>query len=308
VAQVSGPSINPIAARAVIDQQASQRTRVGAPRREGPGTGTRVFSWIVFILAFLYFFLPLYATFDFSLRAKPSPAELSAGVSPTGVAYAHVLADPKFFGSLLYSFGVGIVTIVVSIGIMVPTAYWVRLRLPFLRPYVELLTLTPFVIPPVILVFGLLRSYGGAPFRLTNSDLGSTALLVAAYVVLSFPYMYRAVDVGLRAIDVQSLTEAAQSLGSGPIRTLITIILPNLRVALLSGAFLTMAIVIGEYTIANFLFRPAFGPYLSALGQNRTYEPAAVAVISFLLTWLAMGVIGFIGRGSRTRVQIAGAR
>ena len=71
---------------------------------------------------------------------------------------------------------------------------------------------------------------------------------------------------------------------------------------------LTMAIVIGEYTIANFLFRPAFGPYLSLLGQNRTYEPAAVSVISFALTWFAMGVIGFIGRGSRTRVQIAGAR
>jgi putative spermidine/putrescine transport system permease protein len=191
---------------------------------------------------------------------------------------------------------------------MVPTAYWVRLRLPFLRPYVELLTLTPFVIPPVILVFGLLRSYGGDPFRLTNSDLGSSALLVAAYVVLSFPYMYRAVDVGLRAIDVQSLTEAAQSLGAGPLKTLVQVILPNLRVALLSGAFLTMAIVIGEYTIANFLFRPAFGPYLSLLGQNRTYEPAAVAVISFGLTWFAMGVIGFIGRGSRTGVQVAGAR
>ena len=69
-----------------------------------------------------------------------------------------------------------------------------------------------------------------------------------------------------------------------------------------------MAIVIGEYTIANFLFRPAFGPYLSGLGQNRTYEPAAVSVIAFLLTWFAMGVIGFIGRGSRTGVQVAGAR
>jgi putative spermidine/putrescine transport system permease protein len=306
---MSGPSIDPIAARAVIDSAMSTEPRAAAmPRREGPGPGTRIFSWIVFGLAFLYFFLPLYATFDFSLKARPTPADVTAGVAEPVVAYAHVLADPRFFGSLVYSFAIGIVTIVASIAIMVPTAYWVRLRLPFLRPYVELLTLTPFVIPPIILVFGLLRSYGGDPFRLTNTDLGSSALLVAAYVVLSFPYMYRAVDVGLRAIDVRSLTEAAQSLGAGPIKTLVTIILPNLRVALLSGAFLTMAIVIGEYTIANFLFRPAFGPYLSGLGQNRTYEPAAVSVISFLLTWFAMGVIGFIGRGSRTRVQVAGAR
>ena len=80
--------------------------------------------------------------------------------------------------------------------------------------------------------------------------------------------MYRAVDTGLQAIDIRSLTEAAQSLGAGWPRILIQVILPNLRVALLSGAFLTLAIVIGEFTIATFLARPAFGPYLSAAGHE----------------------------------------
>ena len=66
--------------------------------------------------------------------------------------------------------------------------------------------------------------------------------------------------------------------------------------------------MIGEYTIASFLARPAFGPYLSLLGRNKAYEPAAVSLISFGLTWLAMGLIAFLGRGSRSRVQVAGAR
>ena len=74
--------------------------------------------------------------------------------------------------------------------------------------------------------------------------------------------------------------------------------------ALLSGAFLTLAIVIGEFTIAYFLARPAFGPYLSLLGGNRAYEPAAVSLISFGLTWMAMGLIAFVGRGSRSRVTV----
>jgi putative spermidine/putrescine transport system permease protein len=300
----SGPAIGARAPEA-LQSIASSAART---RRVGPGVGTRIFSWIVFLLGFLYFFLPLLATFDFSLKARLSTADLAEGRPDFAVAYQHVLADPRFLGTLGYSFAIGLITIVASLAIIVPTAYWVRLRLPRLRPFIEFLTLTPFVIPPVIMVFGLLRSYGGPPFRLTNSDIGSSFLLVAAYVVLSFPYMYRAVDVGLRAIDIRSLTEAAQSLGAGWPRIILRIILPNLRVALLSGAFLTMAIVIGEYTIAVFLFRPAFGPYLSLLGQNRTYEPAAVAIISFGLTWLAMGVIGFVGRGSRERVQIAGAR
>lgn len=303
---MSGHSVDPISAKAVVDAMGVPRAR--ARERLGPGTGTRIFSWIVFGLGFLYFFLPLLATFDFSMRARLSESDAAAGKSSFAVAYQHVFADPKFFGTLGYSFAIGLITIVASLALIVPTAYWVRLRVPRLRPFVEFVTLTPFVIPPVIMVFGLLRSYGGAPFRLTNTDIGSSFLLVAAYVVLSFPYMYRAVDVGLRAIDVRSLTEAAQSLGASWPRIILRVILPNLRVALLSGAFLTLAIVIGEYTIAQFLFRPAFGPYLSLLGQNRTYEPAAVSVISFLLTWLAMGVIGFIGRGSRERVQVGGAR
>jgi putative spermidine/putrescine transport system permease protein len=133
-------------------------------------------------------------------------------------------------------------------------------------------------------------------------------MLVGAYVILSFPYMYRAVDTGLASMDVRSLTEASQSLGSGWGRILWQVIFPNLRTALLSGAFLTLAIVIGEYTIAQFLGRTAaFGPYLSLLGRNAPYTPAAVR-ISFALTWLAMGAIAFLGRGAQTRVQVAGAR
>ncbi len=44
---------------------------------------------------------------------------------------------------------------------------------------------------------------------------------------------------------------------------------PNLRVALLSGAFLTFAIVIGEFTLATMLNWHAFGPYLALIGLNR---------------------------------------
>jgi putative spermidine/putrescine transport system permease protein len=252
--------------------------------------------WIVFILGFLYFFLPLLGTFVFSMRSQPLFS-----------AYSVVADDPQFASSLIYSFVVGIITIIVSAIIIVPTAFWVRLRLPRLRPYIEFISLLPFVIPPIILVFGLIRSYSGGPLPLAGSELGSNVLLVAAYVVLSFPYMYRAVDTGLRAIDVRSLTEASQSLGAGWFTLMVRVIFPNLRVALLSGAFLTLAIVVGEFTIATFLARPAFGPYISLIGGNQAYQPAAVSLISFGLTWIAMGLLAVIGRDSRTKIQIAGA-
>jgi putative spermidine/putrescine transport system permease protein len=299
---MSGPSINPIATKAVMDASLAAQ----APRRS-TGLGARVVWWVVFIVGALYFLGPLFATLLFSLKSRALPTASSDWFSQNLSAYTNLLSDPQFTKTLLYSFGMGLITIAVSIALLVPTAYWVRLRLPQARRLVEFITLLPFVVPPVILVFGLIRGYKGPPLPLTNSDFGSNVLLVGAYVVLSFPYMYRAIDVGLRTIDVQSLTEASQSLGAGWGRTLWQIILPNIRVSLLSGAFLTLAIVIGEYTIATFLARPAFGPYLSLIGGNRAYEPAAASLISFGLTWIAMGLIALLGRGSRVRVQVAAA-
>jgi putative spermidine/putrescine transport system permease protein len=285
----SGPGIGPRAPGALesiaTSAQERPRRRMGAP-----------WAWLVFIIGILYFIVPLVATFEVSLRAKPFLA-----------AYTNSFADSKFASSLAYSFIVGVITVILSIALIVPTAYWVRLRAPRLRPIVEFVTLLPFVIPPVVLVFGLIRAYKGPPLPLTRTDLGSTALLVFAYIILSLPYLYRSVDAGLRAIDFRTLTEAAQSLGAGWVMIITRVILPNLRVALLSGAFLSLAIVIGEYTMASYLARPAFGPYLQNLGANRAYEPAAVSLISFGLTWLAMIAISLFGRGSRTRIQVGGA-
>ena len=253
--------------------------------------------WLVFLFGVLYFLLPLYATIVFSLKPKQP-----------FIAYQEALGDPIFFRSLGYSMVVGFITIFTSLALIVPTAYWVQLRVPRARSLVEFVTLLPFVVPAIILVFGLIRVYSQPPLPLTHTDIGSTLLLIAGYVVLSLPYMYRAVDTGLRAIDIRSLTEAAQSMGAGWFTIIVRIILPNLRVALLSGAFLTLAIVLGEFTIANYLARPAFAPYLNVLSGHEVYQPAAVALISFGLTWLAMIAIAVIGRGTRVRVQIGGAR
>ena len=286
-----GPAIGSRAPGA-LESVANSSVAADRPRRSWGAP----WAWIIFLIGVLYFTVPLIATFIISMRAKP----LFAG-------YTNSFADSRFLSSLTYSFVIGLITVVLSIALVVPTAYWVRLRAPRLRPFVEFITLLPFVIPPVVLVFGLIRAYSRPPLPFTNTDIGSSALLVFAYIVLSLPYMYRSVDSGLRAIDIRTLTEAAQSMGAGWFTILVRIILPNLRVALLSGAFLSLAIVIGEFTMAVYLARPAFGPYLALLGANRTYEPAAVSLISFGVTWLAMIAIALIGRGSRTRIQVGGA-
>ena len=261
---------------------------------ETPVKRKRVFPWLVVLTAALYFLLPLAATGWWSLRAEKDKLGFEA--------YRRVFADPAFLESFSESVVNAIAAIILSLLIIVPTAYWVMLRLPRLRPVVEFITLLPFVIPAVVLVFGLIRMYGRPPLLLTRTYDSSRVLLVCAYAALSFPYMYRSVDNGLRAMDVRTLTEAAQSLGASWITILRRVIFPNLRVALLSGALLTFAIVIGELTVALFLAQHTFGPFMANLTRSKVYEPAAMALVAFALTWAAMGLIAFL---TRPRRQVA---
>ena len=250
----------------------------------------RLGPWLAIVLGVLYFVVPLIATFEFSLRKRRGEYSFDA--------YWEVFRDNRFIESFGYSTIVAVATIVVGVLLVVPTAYWIRLKLPRLRPVVEFITLMPLVIPAIVIVFGYLRLYNSSswiPF--TASARATDLLLVFSYVTLSLPYMYRAVDTGLRAIDVRTLTEAAQSLGANWATILFQVILPNVRAAVLSGAFLTFAIVIGEFTMASLLNRPAFGPYLQNIGANKAYEPAALAIIAFAVTWACMGLINVFGRG-----------
>lgn len=249
----------------------------------------RFWAWLTFGVGAAYFFIPLIATLEFSLRMRRGVYSFDA--------YTVVFGDPRFQQSFTFSVVAAIFTILLGILIVVPAAYWIRLRLPHLRPIVEFITLLPLVIPAIVIVFGYIRMYGSnSPLPFLSTTWSTNVLLVIGYATLALPYMYRAVDTGLRTIDVRTLTEAAQILGAGWTTIIGRVILPNVLIAVLSGAFLTFAIVIGEFTMASLLNRPAFGPYLQNIGANRAYEPAALAVIAFAITWGCMSLIQLLSR------------
>lgn len=249
-------------------------------------------AWVAMGLGVLYFLLPLIATFEFSLRLRRGEYSFDA--------YRSALGSGEFQSAFLYSATLAIVTIVIAILIVVPTAYWIQFKLSWLRGVVEYITLLPLVIPAIVLVFGYIKLFNTESWLpLTGSAFGSDVLLTLGYVGLGLPYMYRSVEAGMRALDVKTLTEAAQIQGAGIGTVLFRVILPNLRGSLLSGAFLTFAIVIGDFTYASLLNRPTFGPYLQRVGAARAYEPAALAIMAFAITWGCMGVIQIVGQGGR---------
>ncbi len=273
-----------------------------------------LFAWIIFAFCATYLILPLVTQFSYSLRAKRDEISFQAysnvvQVKPGEAEFSlspFKLKLPRFYSALLFSTLMAALTILASTLIIVPTTYWANYKLPRLKPVLDFFSVLPFAIPGIVLTFGYLRTYSGPPFSFTNTEVGTAFLLIGGYVVLVLPYTYRTVDVGLRAIDIATLTEAARNLGAGWATVIFRVILPNLRGAILSASLLTFAVAIGEFTLANFLFpdERAFGSYIFSIGRNKIFEPAALTIMSFALVWLCVLLINRLGRGASATTAI----
>ncbi len=244
-------------------------------------------------LVILYLLLPLAVTLVFGL---------SGGGSFSFSTYQQIFRDRDFSQTLLLSLGLAFSATILSIVLVTPTAYWVQMRLPNVRPLMDVLSLVPFAVPAVLLSLGLVEVYGSSnpiinvaslglvpllsndPFNIVNTP----QLLVCAYVIISLPFVYRPIDNNLRAINTRVLTEAAYSLGSGWWRTFLTIILPNIAPGVISAALLTFSTAMGEFTIASLFGLYTFPIYLDETGQSSPYKAASLSVLSFVLTLICV--------------------
>jgi putative spermidine/putrescine transport system permease protein len=264
-----------------------------------PRMAPSAYVWL--LLAAAYFLIPLYATLDFSLKENKAGAPCY-----TAHNYGWVIHNGDFWHTIKISFLLALETIVISLILFVPTIYWVHLKLPRLRPVIAFLALIPFIVPPIVMVVGLLRTFKGTPHWFYAEPWG---FLAGAYVILAFPYMFFSLDAGFRSIDVHTLTEASQSLGAKWTTTLFRVILPNIRSAALAASFLTLAIVLGEFTIANLAAFHTFPIFLQYVNESQGFPAGALTLLSFIITWAAMLSLLLVGRkrGARSAL-ITGAR
>jgi putative spermidine/putrescine transport system permease protein len=252
------------------------------------------------LLAATYFIVPLFSTLLISLKSTQT------GKCCVGANYGFVLHDADFWNTLWLSFRLAIETIIISLALFVPTIYLVHLKLPRLRPVLAFMALIPFIVPPIVMVVGLLRTFKGTPDWFYQKPWG---FLAASYVILAFPYMFFSLDAGFRSIDVHTLTEASQSLGARWPTTLFRVILPNIRSAALAASFLTLAIVMGEFTIANLAAFHTFPIFIQFINESQGFPAGALTLMSFGITWAAMLSLLLVGRKrGASGAVIAGAR
>jgi len=244
-----------------------------------------VFRWTTLAVAGVAFLLPLGAMLEFTLRDGGGTWALLIDWPQLSETY------PDLAEGIVASFGQAVLTALLMLVLLVPTAIWVRLRLPGLRPLVEFICLLPLTIPAIVLVVGLAPVYAWV-----NYFLGSSSLtLTFAYTILVLPYAYRAIDAGLSAIDVRTLAEAARGLGAGWFTVMARVVLPNIRSAVLSAAFLTVALVLGEYTIASLLNRTNLQVAIYLLGKSSATMSVAVSLAALLLAFVLLLLLSLVG-------------
>jgi putative spermidine/putrescine transport system permease protein len=245
---------------------------------------------VLFVIFALYLLFPLVGVFLFSVATTWFDTVL-----PAGYTLDHVTAtinDPLFVPTMTRSLIASIATILVSVILMTPTLFLVHVAAPRLRPVMEFLCLLPFALPTIVLALSLIRTYSTKPLVLS----GTPQLLILAYVVTGLPFMYRALDNSLKAIDTAVLSEASSTLGASRWTTFRRVILPNIGPGIIAGALLVFSVSFGEFTLSSFLVGDAWktsGVWTVAIWDDQPHKTTVMVLIGFAISWVISLVILF---------------
>lgn len=269
---------------------AAPRTGIPAPRPLTRG--------VILGLIGAAFAVPIIAMVEFTLRrGLEGGYDLSRWIT---VLTFDLGPEYRVLGqAIVNSLVLAAVTVALMLVLLVPTMILVHLKLPRLRRVLEFVCLLPISIPAIVLVVGLAPVYGVIA-RAAGSGVWTLAF---AYGVLVLPFAYRAVQSNLDAIDVATLTEAARSLGAGWPTVIVRVLLPNLRPGLLAGAFIAVAVVLGEFTIASLLNRQNLQTALVIVQKDDPFIAVIVTLLSLLVAVALLLVIGRLGRGTTRRTS-----
>ena len=263
---------------------------VAVPEAPGRRRRPRLRVWraVVLFIAGAYFLIPIYAGLRFSFENDAGHLSL--------YAVKAIPSEPGFSAAFWLSMRLAVVTLGLTLVLMVPTSVYVHLKLPRLRRLLDFVTILPIVIPPIVLILGVLRA---APLWLRASPY----LLSLVYVILSMPFVYRSLDAGLSAIDLKTLVEASRSLGGNWLNTLWRVVVPNLRSALLSATVLTLALVLGEFTMASLDLWTTLPVWIYQFQQVDAHVSTAVSMVSLIGTWLLITLIVSLDRSQSRRTR-----
>ncbi|MEV8173722.1 ABC transporter permease subunit [Microbacterium sp. NPDC079176] len=257
--------------------------------RLGPSLATR---WIIGVVVGAFFAIPLVSTLLYTLRQTDGSLGLERWAALFDPAKSAAIR-PIWMG-LGNSLVLAVVTVAIVLLLLAPTMILVNLRFAKLKPVFEFAVLLPISIPAIVLVVGL------APIYLQiGRTLGTgTWTLAFAYGITVLPFAYRSIQASIDAADLRTLAEAARSLGAGWPTVVLKVLAPNLRQGLLAASLISIAVVLGEFTIASLLNRQVFQTAMVVVQKQDPYAPAIFTLLALLFVFLLLILIGRVARGT----------
>ena len=275
-------------------------------RPKGAGRGRRssrsqtIARYLILIFILGYLIVPLFASLEFATRGDFDKTTKTFGRSLA--SFAAIFTYPNLIDSIVASLQIAALTVFGMLLLLVPTMVWTIVRVPRMRRVVEFLCQLPLAIPAIVIVVGV-----GPIYRWIGQNLGavgaSPLTLALIDIILVLPYSYRALDSSLRGIDTGTLSDASRSLGAGWPRTILQVIVPNIRGGILSASVLAIALVLGEFTISSLLSFNTVQVVIFLLGHRDAYVAVAVSLTALFFAFALLFAIARFAPGAASRAQ-----
>ena len=241
-------------------------------------------QYLVIFIGLGFFALPIYASTIFAFQRSDG----SFSIEPLRKAGE----NEELMESLLLTLNIAAGTVILTLLLLVPTVAYIHLVIPHARGWIEFLTLTPLVIPPIVQGVGYLYSM---PTQLKATPYA----LIFAYVILALPFSYRSLDAAFASLDIRTLYDASTSLGANFITVMRKVLIPNVLPGIYSAVFLTIALVLGEFAYASLLLWDTFPTVLAVAGMSGASTAVALSVLSLVGVWLLLNAITLLSKPTK---------
>lgn len=199
-------------------------------------------TWVTLVFAFLM--LPVVVV---TLASLSRTSYLT--VPPQGVTlrwFAAVLQDPEYARAIVFSLVLAAVATLGSLVAGVAGSYaLIRHRVPG-GALISALLNAPLIFPGVVVGVALLQFY--ALVRMNGTFVG----LALAHMVITVPYVVRAVMASLQGIDAE-IESAARVLGASRPIAFFTVTLPLARPGIVAGALFSFIVSFDNVPVSIFL-------------------------------------------------------
>lgn len=267
---------------------------MGGARGFRPGT---IVLWITSIAVFAYLFIPLITIAVFTFN-EPTTKFNTQWEGFTWSNWADPFSEEAFTDALIESVRVAAVacTLATILGSLIALAIG-RYRMHG-SAAINLLLVLPLTTPEIVM---------GASLFTLFFNLGAErgfATIVIAHTLFCLSFVALTVKARTRGMD-WSLEDAAQDLGSPPMRTFWRITFPGVLPGVAGAFLLSLALSIDDYIITSFVAGPTVTFPRRVFDSARIALPPQVHVLATIIMIVAIVIIVASSLGGNRRDNVS---